>query len=354
MKIWAADPWPADQRVRPVRGVIGGLRRRRPWPPQCPIRPGPPAAPTTATTASPPVRPRQRGHARQLLYPPSRISQISYGSGRDTRTCNYDTLHQLTTDTLATGAGHTVASISYQYDPNGNLTSKNTTGVGASGGGSGTLALTDQHTDVVGNFSPTSSSLTGDTVYSPLGAVVSTTGMAGKLGFQSGWTDPANGRVSMGARWYDPAAGQFTSRDTAKVNPDPDSAAANPFAYTGDDPLTAIDPTGHATAMLGGRRRRRHPAPHQGSPRRRRSRSRRSRPRPTPGARQRPSQRLTRSPTPPPGRPRPSAPPATRSATGSGSAARYSPSSPAARTSFRRLTRRSRTSRRTSSRSSAP
>ena len=76
--------------------------------------------------------------------------------------------------------------------------------------------------------------------------------MAGKLGFQSGWTDPANGRVSMGARWYDPAAGQFTSRDTAKVNPDPDSAAANPFAYTGDDPLTAIDPTGHATAMLVG------------------------------------------------------------------------------------------------------
>ena len=55
-----------------------------------------------------------------------------------------------------------------------------------------------------------------------------------------------------GRRWYDPAAGQFTTRDTAKVNPDPDSAAANPFAYTGDDPLTAIDPTGHATAMLVG------------------------------------------------------------------------------------------------------
>ena len=49
----------------------------------------------------------------------------------------------------------------------------------------------------------------------------------------------------MGARWYNPAAGQFTSRDTTQVNPDPDSAAANPFAYAGDSPLTETDPTGH-------------------------------------------------------------------------------------------------------------
>jgi RHS repeat-associated protein len=81
--------------------------------------------------------------------------------------------------------------------------------------------------------------------------VLSTTGMSGKLSFQSGWTDAASGRVHMGARWYDPAAGQFTSRDTAQVNPDPDSAAASPFAYTGDDPLTAIDPTGHLALVDG-------------------------------------------------------------------------------------------------------
>ena len=94
--------------------------------------------------------------------------------------------------------------------------------------------------------------LTSDTLAtSPLGAVLSTTGMSGKLGYQSGWTDAANGRVHMGARWYDPAAGQFTSRDTAHVNPDPDSAAASPFAYTGDDPLTAIDPTGHLALVDG-------------------------------------------------------------------------------------------------------
>ena len=49
----------------------------------------------------------------------------------------------------------------------------------------------------------------------------------------------------MGARWYDPAAGDFTSRDTVTVSPDPDPAAGNPFAYAADEPLDFTDPTGH-------------------------------------------------------------------------------------------------------------
>ena len=49
----------------------------------------------------------------------------------------------------------------------------------------------------------------------------------------------------MGARWYDPAAGDFTSRDTVTVSPDPDPAAGNPFAYAADEPLDLTDPTGH-------------------------------------------------------------------------------------------------------------
>jgi hypothetical protein len=48
----------------------------------------------------------------------------------------------------------------------------------------------------------------------------------------------------MAARWYSPAAGQFTSRDAAAVSPVPDPAAANPFAYVDDNPLTRTDPTG--------------------------------------------------------------------------------------------------------------
>jgi hypothetical protein len=49
----------------------------------------------------------------------------------------------------------------------------------------------------------------------------------------------------MGSRWYWPASGGFTSRDTAAVSPVPDSAAASPFGYVGDNPLGGTDPTGH-------------------------------------------------------------------------------------------------------------
>jgi hypothetical protein len=49
----------------------------------------------------------------------------------------------------------------------------------------------------------------------------------------------------MASRWYNPATGQFTSRDTATVNPMPNEAYANPFAYVADDPMDSTDPTGH-------------------------------------------------------------------------------------------------------------
>jgi large repetitive protein len=69
-----------------------------------------------------------------------------------------------------------------------------------------------------------------------------------------GWTrspgeppgfSPANGWVDISARWYDPVAGQFTSRDSASIDPVPNPAAANPFAYVADNPLDGTDPTGH-------------------------------------------------------------------------------------------------------------
>jgi RHS repeat-associated protein len=107
------------------------------------------------------------------------------------------------------------------------------------------LALTDAYTDVTGNFTATGSSLAGSAVYDPLGNVASSATMAGRLGYQSAWTDPATTQVHMGARWYDPATGQFTSRDTTQVSPAPDPQAANPFAYAAGNPMTGTDPTGH-------------------------------------------------------------------------------------------------------------
>src|SRR5262249_52741906 len=47
----------------------------------------------------------------------SQVSRISFGSGNDTRTYGYDGLHRLTSDTLATPGGQTVASQGYGYDP---------------------------------------------------------------------------------------------------------------------------------------------------------------------------------------------------------------------------------------------
>lgn len=122
-------------------------------------------------------------------------------------------------------------------------------GIGTPGGTPATAALayTDQHGDVVGDFTGTGSALTASTGYDPLGNVTGTTGTpSGNLGYQSGWTDNATGKVNMASRWYNPATGQFMNKDTASLNPVPNSAAANPFAYVDDNPLTRTDPTGQS------------------------------------------------------------------------------------------------------------
>ncbi|MGW3983876.1 LamG-like jellyroll fold domain-containing protein [Streptomyces mirabilis] len=324
----------------------------------------------------------------------NQLASVQYGTGGDTRSYGYDHLHRLTSDTLKTPGGSTVASIGYGYDPNGNETSRTTSGfagatnntysydyanrltswnnggtttayayddsgnrirvgsdvytydardqltgdgqntytysargtlthqsgtsgatdfasdafnqqltqgsqtylsdalgrvitntanggatktftysgtgnnlasdgtstytwtpgdalvgIGTPGGtpATATLAYTDQHDDVVGDFTGTGSALTASTGYDPLGNVTGTTGTpSGNLGYQSGWTDNATGKVNMASRWYNPATGQFMNKDTASLNPVPNSAAANPFAYVDDNPLTRTDPTGQS------------------------------------------------------------------------------------------------------------
>jgi RHS repeat-associated protein len=193
------------------------------------------------------------------------------------QTYGYDALGRVVSDTGGSGSGYnfsydgpssTLASdgvSTYTWDPSGT----SLVGVGVAGSPSaGVLALTDAHTDVVGAFTASGSSLSGSAVYDPLGNVLSSAGLAGQLGYQSAWTDPATKQVHMGARWYDPAAGQFTSRDSVSVNPVPDSAAANPFAYVADNPLTGTDPTGHMLMMDagGGGYVAPHPAPRPAPP----------------------------------------------------------------------------------------
>ncbi|HYS34950.1 MAG TPA: RHS repeat-associated core domain-containing protein, partial [Pseudonocardiaceae bacterium] len=157
------------------------------------------------------------------------LGRIVTSSGTTGRTFTY-------TGTANTLAGDGTAT--YSRDPAGGL-------VGITTGTAGVLAWTDQHTDLVGQFTPTSSALTGSATYGPLGTVVATAGMVGNLGYQPGFTEPASGRVNMGARWYNPATGQFDNRDAAGNSPTPNPANADRYTYANDNPLTNIDPNGN-------------------------------------------------------------------------------------------------------------
>ncbi|MFK8907391.1 LamG-like jellyroll fold domain-containing protein [Streptomyces sp. YS-3] len=139
------------------------------------------------------------------------------------------------------GAGNDVASdgtATYSRNVDGSL-------LGIKAGGQSVLAMTDLHSDVIGQFTADGEALTGSTSYSPFGKVAQSAGMIGHLGYQSGWTDPETAKVNMAARWYSPQTGQFNSRDTADVDGLPASVGANKFAYANANPLTMTDPTGH-------------------------------------------------------------------------------------------------------------
>jgi RHS repeat-associated protein len=70
------------------------------------------------------------------------VTQLSYGSGKDSQSFGYDSLHRLTSDTLAAGSGAQVASIGYGYDANDNVNSVTTSGLSTSGGTTGTVTNT--------------------------------------------------------------------------------------------------------------------------------------------------------------------------------------------------------------------
>ncbi|MFE3142916.1 LamG-like jellyroll fold domain-containing protein [Streptomyces scopuliridis] len=167
------------------------------------------------------------------------------------RTYTYDGLDRVLNATDGTGT----SLFSFQYSGAGNDVasdgvtsySRNADGalVGVKTAVSSVLALTDLHDDVVAQFTGSGEALAGSSSYSPFGMVTESVGMLGRLGYQSGWTDPETAKVNMAARWYSPQTGQFNSRDTVGMDALPASVSANRYAYGDDNPMTATDPTGH-------------------------------------------------------------------------------------------------------------
>jgi RHS repeat-associated protein len=156
----------------------------------------------------------------------------------------YDALGRAVTSgstTLAySGTDNTVSSdgtSTYSRDPSGALT-------GESSATGATLAWTDLHTDVIGQFTATGTTLTGSASYDPWGTTTAST-LTGSAGYQSEYTDPTTGNVNMHARWYSPSTGGFDSADTVDNPAVGDSANANDYAYANDTPLTGTDPSGH-------------------------------------------------------------------------------------------------------------
>jgi RHS repeat-associated protein len=70
------------------------------------------------------------------------VTKVTYGTGNDTQSFGYDTLHRLASDTIATAAGATVASIGYGYNLNDDVTAVTTSGLAAAGGTTGTVTNT--------------------------------------------------------------------------------------------------------------------------------------------------------------------------------------------------------------------
>ncbi|BEL05183.1 hypothetical protein Q0Z83_033740 [Actinoplanes sichuanensis] len=169
------------------------------------------------------------------------VSQGSKSGGRSTYT--YDGLGRVIQPNLTyTGVGNDVAadgSSVYVRDIADQL-------VGVSSSAGNRYAWTDAHTDVVGEFTATGTTLSGSVSYDPWGKVLAAGGMTGRLGYQQEWTDQTTGKVNMWSRWYDPETGAFDTRDTATNSPTPTSGAANRFAYAEGDPMSNTDTTGNA------------------------------------------------------------------------------------------------------------
>ncbi|WP_329370654.1 RHS repeat-associated core domain-containing protein [Streptomyces sp. NBC_01483] len=197
----------------------------------------------------------------QLTYTYNQLNQvqtIKYGATGQTRTFGYNAAHELTGDTLVQGAS-TLASVSYGYDNNGNLTSKATTGVsGASSNtygydwanrltswGNGSTTTTYGY-DASGNRTRNGTStytyderdeLTSDGVhsygYSARGTMTQDSSVSGTGAFK---TDAFGNQIVAGNQSYtlDAMGRNITDTDTS-------TQASRTFQYSGVDNTIASD-----------------------------------------------------------------------------------------------------------------
>jgi RHS repeat-associated protein len=109
------------------------------------------------------------------------------------------------------------------------------------------------HRDALGSVrlvSDASGSVVAMQAYSLFGRTVAVTGTNDTgLGFTARPADPVTGMIDLRARSYDPALGRFDARD-------PNSTLAEGgslYAYAGNHPLRAVDPTGYCAENAYGR-----------------------------------------------------------------------------------------------------
>jgi RHS repeat-associated protein len=65
------------------------------------------------------------------------------------------------------------------------------------------------------------------------------------FGFTGEQSDASTGLAYLRARYLNPAVGRFVSADTVSPNA-PGTQGYNPYAYVANNPMTSVDPSGHA------------------------------------------------------------------------------------------------------------
>jgi large repetitive protein len=145
----------------------------------------------------------------------SQALTITYGSGGDVRTFTYNSEDELASDAIVSPGGSAVGSVSYSYDPDGNVTGETTTGLT----GAGTQAF----------------------AYDEAGRLTS-------------WTDtPAGGTAATTGYTYDGDGNRLTAGSAAYTYNAQDqltSDGASSYAYTPDGDLASV--TDNATGAVTG------------------------------------------------------------------------------------------------------